>query len=215
MAKFSFGVNALFTLLTILTVGMSSGLLIAVIVFFRDIGMAKVDSSLFIGIIIALGVSVLILLYCIYASCFGGSCQKVMIAVLFLAYALPLIALGISIVALKSKLKEQFCSFWESRSEHPDAVEAIEASLDCCGWDSSDDSLCANSTRQGSCGAKIDDYYQKYGIPAGGALLGLGVLLLIGTAIAIRFICKAENSNRQESVSGEQKSMGTALTYGW
>jgi hypothetical protein len=213
MAQFSCGVNTLFTLLTLLTIGISTLLLAAVVVYLNTLSFTQINKGFFIGLSIALSVSLMILLYGIYASCCGEGCQKAVMSVLFMIYAVALIGIGVALLVLKSKIEEQFHVFWEKREDHPGAIEALEASFDCCGWDLSDFRVCFNSTRRGSwCGPKVEDAYKKYGTPIAGGLIGLGGLLLIGTIVAIVFVCKAAKEDEWESASSGRKN---PLTSGW
>jgi hypothetical protein len=203
--------HSLLTILTFLTIGAPTALLIALIVCFNALAMKDVHIALWVGVIIAMVVSLLILAYGIYASCFGGSCQKGLMTVIFGVYGVVVVALGIGVLAFKSQLVEGFKELWNDPIKNAKAISTLETGLDCSGWDNS-----SSPDDIPTCETKIRDYYTKYGSPAGGVLLGLGLLLLVGVGFAIKFICSASKDGDTEysNVSGKS-NVTTPLTYGW
>ena len=61
------------------------------------------------------------------------------------------------------------------------------------------------------------DFFNKYGNIGGGCLIGLFVILMAGTVLAFRFVCKSEpKSDKASSTQPNGKDQFTTpLTYGW
>jgi hypothetical protein len=197
--------RVLFTVLTLLTIGISAAMLILVLVAFVTMELKSFSQDIFIAIIIAMVVSILILGFGIYASCCGGKGAQTILTLIYLVYALALGALGIAILAMKNPILSQIGDLWDS--DDPDisaAVDNIRDQEHCRGW--------GNETDQSiDCKLKIEDLYKKYGIPAGAVLIVLFLLLLVGVFFAFKSICSKDD----EPDLDRSSKVTTPLTYGW
>jgi multidrug efflux pump subunit AcrB len=190
----------LFTLLTIITLGVASGILIAALVYFIKFSISKVSDELFIATVIAVCVSGLILFYGVWASIWGGKCPKALLAVFYAIYALLLGALGIVILALKKQIIDEMGHVFATQ---PDFQKALQDAADCQDW---------NDTEE-TCKQVIEKFYGSFGLGAGIALIALFVVLLVGDGFAWKWTCQKWDG--LDDGSSEKPATTTPLRYSW
>jgi len=204
---FQCGPSFLFAVLTLLTIGASTVVFVFLVIYFNKIHMKSVSESLLIGVIIGLCVSILVLLYGAYASCCGGRCHKLVLTVLYLVFSLVLGAIGVALLAVKGEVEKGLAMLWSTGKT--DVTDSLEEGFSCKGWGEASD----------SCKTVIMDFYSKWGTIAGGALIGLFVLLMIGVVFACRFICRSRADEGSEKGSaaqpGARDQFTAPLAYGW
>jgi hypothetical protein len=145
----------------------------------------------------ALILSVLLLIYGFWASIRGQKIAKGIIAFLYLIYALALLALGISLLALKTKLLETIDDFMAKDVEVRTEIETYFE----CIW---------NETGETSCKTMVENVFNRLGLWIGIGLIALFVLLIIGDIVAWKWIREWE----EVSKSGSQ-TLTAPLTYSW
>lgn len=206
---FHFGRNFLFTLLTLLTIGVSCAVFIAMIYYFDKIHMKSVAEDLMVGVIIGLCLSILLFIYGLYASCCGNRCHKCLLSVFYLIFTITLGAVGVALLAAKSKVKEGLAKLWQDNEKS--VTDALEEGFKCKSWND------ASIPKEQRCETVITEFYEKYGNIGGGVLIALFVVLMGGTIIAFRFVCKREpKSDKASSTQPNGKDQFTTpLTYGW
>ena len=206
---FHCGRNFLFTVLTLLTIGVSLAVFAAMLYYFDQIAIKQVAEDLFVGVVIGLCLSVLLLIYGFYASCCGNRCHKCLLSVFYLIFSITLGAVGVALLAVKGKIEEGLAKLWETGQTQ--VTSALEDGFKCISWDNHS---IAESER---CRTKIMNFYSKYGNIGGGCLIALFVVLMAGTVLAFRFVCKSEpKSDKASSTQPNGKDQFTTpLTYGW
>lgn len=209
--------NLCFTILTLLTIGVTLGVFIVCILWCYKYGVTKIEEANIILIISVIGlcVSALIFFFGVYASFCGKKCAKSILAIIYLIYALGLCALAILIFAFKTQTLETFKKFLERKPD--ELVIQLENLLKCCGYDDDyNKTWCETEAsievKDVRCKPIIESNY-KYAQYAAGVLIGLFILLMVGDVIAFRLICRKENDEERKNQNREQLS--TPLTYGW
>lgn len=206
--KFHFGLTLLFTVMTLLTIGVAAVVFGFMIYYFKKMAVHEASNGLYAALIIGLCVSILILIYGTYASCCGAKCHKILICILYSLFSVALLALGVYMLAAKSQLMDLLSQAWSSS----EGFLAVETELNCSGW-----SVATNNTRPTKCEEVIGNYYDKYGKLGGGVFIVLGVLLFGGVILAFKIICrKNKGDERGSSQQGSDRNQFTTpLHYGW
>jgi hypothetical protein len=194
--------GVLFTVLTLLTIGASSALFIVMVAFFVHFKLSTAESGLFAGIIAAMCVSLLLLLYGFYASLCGSRGHKFLLAVLYCIFAVLIALLGIFILALRNKISTSVGELFDKHSGSS-FVTMLEEELQCSNWTGCTDPPC--------CKDRFDELYRSYGNPIGASLIVLFVALMVGDFFAWKWVCKNLNTDSTK----EHMETTTPLTYSW
>jgi hypothetical protein len=193
--------GALFTCLTLLTIGISSALFIAVVYYFVDLSFHKAEKSVFAILVVAMVVSLLLLIYGFYASICGGKAAKFSLAVIYLIYALVLLAIGVALLAIKDTIIDAVEDYFLSDTTAEDVRSKFETEFK-CEWE-------GNAT---NCKTKIQDLYKSFGVGIAAGLIVLFAILLLGDIIAWRWLCSKWEDGPAGGQGGDVK---TPLTYSW
>lgn len=201
--------SGIFTILTLLTIGCTFALFVFATVVFVKIKSAS--NEIFIVIIICLGVSFLILIFGIYASCCGNNCVKGVLSILYIIYAFAIGALGVALIIFQKKLPEYFDKAYYDGTLSNTTQDMIVEAFN-CKFPPKNKRI--NDETPKDCLDKFKDYVHNYGLICGIALIVLFILLFIGVCFAIHVICK-KDQDLSNAKSREQEQMNQPLTYGW
>ncbi|KAK8860420.1 Leukocyte surface antigen cd53 [Tritrichomonas musculus] len=196
-----------FTLLTLLTIGLTLALFIFATIVYAKIKTAS--ESIFIGLIVCLCISFLLFVFGIYASCCGNNCVKGILSILYIVYALGIGAAGVVLLIYRQKLPDYFSDAYHKGSLSNSTIDTIQETFNC--------HFPPKATvleDQEDCLEKFKDYVHRYGLICGIALLALFIFLLLGVCLAIRIICK-KDEDISNAKSRENEQINTPLTYGW
>jgi hypothetical protein len=172
----------LFTVFTFVTLGVASGLLIAALVFCIKFELKSISDQLFITIVISSCVSVLLLLYGVWGSIWGGKFPKTLLAFFYLIYALGLGALGIVILALRATIIDKARDAYEAGGDFQEVLKNITG---CETW---------NESLNNSCGKLVEEFYSTFGTGVGIGLILLFLILVIGDIFAWKLVCRKKES---------------------
>jgi hypothetical protein len=198
-----------FTLLTLITIGASCALLIALVVLFVQLKLTAASTGLFAGLVVAMCVSLLLLFYGFYASVYGTACHKAVLSIVYCIFALALGALGICVIVLKNTISDDLGKYWAT---HETEMAQVEKRLDCFNWTQT------NSSQSGkeSCKDVFDTFYNNFGKGIAAGLLVLFVILMVGDVFAWKFVCDRVNGrSRLGDGSDGSKQLTAPLTYSW
>jgi hypothetical protein len=196
----------LFTLLTFLTIGISAVLFILVVYYFIDLGLQKAEPTIFGIAIAAMCASVLLLLYGLWASACGGKGVKYSLALVYLVYALGLLALGVSILALKERITDAVDDFFTREDPASQVRTTFERELG-CKW------AAAPGEEAVNCSKKVEDLYRSFGVGIAAGLIVLFAILLAGDVVAWRWLCSKWED--EEPAGAKPQTMTSPLTYSW
>jgi hypothetical protein len=188
MACASCSAGALFTLLTVCSVGLTTGAVVALYVWLTINHVQNISSGVNIGFIVAIVVSVAFLCFAVYASCCGRRCARGLLGLCFLLYtaAFGALALGVALDDRDARwVIDHGRRFWDSKADFPHVAENIEAAFGCCGWDT------ACQQKRG-CHQAITDWYEDNKWVIFGAVTGIAVLMLVGVVCAFVSACRKE-----------------------
>jgi hypothetical protein len=207
-----FGRGFYFTILTLITIGASAGLLITLLVYFIKLHLNEASEAVLAAIIVAMCASILLLIYGFYASLSGGPCHKAILSFVYLIFALALGAFGICILALKKQIIKVVGDQWAKGTEF---VHKFENQLNCTDWNSTSNTSSTSSTSTGekqSCKQVFEDFYRTFGTGISIGLIVLFGLLMIGDVFAWKFVCDKEHKKDEK---GPSQSLTAPLTYSW
>jgi hypothetical protein len=178
-----------FTLLTLLSIGITSAAVIGVFVLVQLSAMATISQEFNIGLYIALSFSVIMLIFAIYASCCGDKCARITLGILYLIYAAALGTAAGFILAKGSAIMNELGKSWTNPSDGGTLARELEKQYECLCWDSSQASCLNESITPSSptCSEKIDKSVKNLFQPAGIVLAILAALMLAGMVLAFFF----------------------------
>jgi hypothetical protein len=191
----------LFTILTLLTIGVSSALFILVVYYFVDLGIQKAENKVFAIVVTAMCVSILLLVYGFWASTCGGKGAKYSLAVIYLVYAFVLLAIGVVLLALKGKIIDAVDDYFTGLAPDAKVRTAFEDEFN-CKW---------NATVEVECKVKFEDMYKSFGIGVAAGLIVLFAILIAGDIVAWKWLC----STWDDDTTGPKANVTTPLTYSW
>ena len=198
-----------FAILTIFTLGASVGILSFAIYCCTYVKIDQAYDRLIIYVIVALCVSILILIFGLYSSCCGGNCSKTIMTVIYVVYGVALFALGIIAFSCKSKVMDKIGDLWKHNNT---VVPDIEKKVGCCGWDNYTQEC---SETQELCSKLVEDLYTKWGYVVGGLLLGLSILLIVSSIVALVYAFKNNDNPYNHPDSNSKNQYDTPLDYNW
>lgn len=151
---------------------------------------AEISTGVFAGMIVAVVLSGLLLIFAIVAStCAKKSrCAMGTLGALFLVFVLLIIIFVSLFWTKRESILNSLAKTWEDPDWKPEA-EALEASFKCCGFDhmpilpvTRECVLTEYATT--TCRKKLDDFLKEYANIVGIILIIMAVLLVIGAIIA-------------------------------
>lgn len=172
----------------------------------------KVNDTVFIILIVATCITGIVLIFGIYASCCGDRCARGALSVIFLVYALLLLACGVIVIIFRTKFSKYLRDGYDQGKLSQDDINYIEKTFECKFETENSTSTKLLEDNNASCFTKFDDFCKMYGIIIGVVFLFLFLLIFIGVVIACKEACR-----KQETSSGSKtkEQVSTPLTYGW
>lgn len=150
---------------------------------------AEISTGVFAGMIVAVVLSGLLLIFAIVAStCAKKSrCAMGTLGTLFLVFVLLIIIFVSLFWTKRESILNSLAKTWEDPDWKPEA-EALEASFKCCGFDYIpilNPRECLLTEYKGTtCRKKLDDFLKEYANIVGIILIIMAILLVIGAIIA-------------------------------
>ncbi|OHT04750.1 hypothetical protein TRFO_06184 [Tritrichomonas foetus] len=174
------------SIITLLTMGVISALFVAALVVTKMKDLDHLSDEVFYVIIAGSVISLVLFFFGIYASCCGGRCSKIILAILYLVFAAALGASGAFLIARGDEIIEHCRKIWDD-SQFVEVRDNIEEIFKCCGYDA--EARCLITLELQTCHEVIGDYISKYKFYGGIAALALAVIVIIGMMIALANTC--------------------------
>jgi hypothetical protein len=190
-----------FTILTVITIGGILAILIAALILFEKYKLVEYDNRLLVFLIIALVVAILVFIFGLYVSCLQKVALRTILTIVFLVVDLAVLALAVFVFVGKDSIISSISGLWSlKRSSDLAIVVALQDAFTCCGWEGPGPNC---TTTNPPCKEVIEPDFDKNAKVIGGALLGFGVLLLLGVILAFKLVCcgKADDDDDQKSLS--------------
>lgn len=205
--------NTCLTFFTLFTLGATLGFLIFSTYIVSKV--RKVNDTIFIILVVATCITGIVFIFGIYASCCGNRCARGALSVIYLAYALAILACGIIVLIYRNKFANYLRDNYYDEKLTDSDKDYIEKTFDCTFPErpvpnATNATLLENSTA--SCFDKFDDFCKKFGIIIGVVLIFLFVVIFIGVVFACNAACKKRETS---SGSKTKEQVSTPLTYGW
>ena len=204
--------NTCLTVLTLITLGATLGFLI--FATYEASKVRKVNDTVFIILVVVTCITGMIFIFGIYASCCGNRCARGALSVIYLVYALILLACGIVVIIFRTKFSKFLRDSYDEGKFSDKDLENIEDTFSCKFPSNPENAtkLTLLEDNSESCFTKFDDFCKKFGIIIGIVLLVLFVLIFIGVVIACNAACRKRETS---SGSKTKEQVSTPLTYGW
>lgn len=185
--------------LSIATCGVLAVLMIALVIYESKKNFSDISLGIWVVSILVCIISVVILLFAVYASCRGKRKAKIGLGIVFLVYMTILIIFAICILALQQQILD-----WIGKNYiENELFKIVPEIVTCCpeqhGWDSPCQEL-------KSCGQVFEDFLAKFGDVCAAIMIILAILLLIGAIVAFLFKCKCKVKKRWYSSSSSSSS---------
>lgn len=189
MGACSRGCTSIFlTILTVITIGGILAILVVALILFTKYHLNDYDNRLVVFLIVALIVTILVFLFGLYVSCMQKVALRSILVIVFLVVDLAVLALGIFVFVGKDSIISSLAGLWSLGSGGNAAVAAgLENAFECCGWEEPNANCSSKWTSL--CKDVIKPEFDKNANAIGGALLGFGVLLLLGVILAFKLVC--------------------------
>jgi hypothetical protein len=177
-----------FTVLSLSTVGSVCALISVGIAVVYHLELTPLDASILVWLIVALCISTFVLFSALFLNCCNLKYGKLVLACLYAAFDLFVLAVAIGVLALRPVVVEEIGALWTD-VESTSLVVYLEEQFDCCGFYERPSHDCKERTQ--TCYDVIDSQLAQYSGVAGGVMLGMFVLLLVGVVISfIRALAK-------------------------
>jgi hypothetical protein len=121
--------------------------------------------------------------------------------VIYLLYAMLVLAIGIILLALKKEIISTVEDYFVSKSTRTKDRRAFEREIGCT-W---------NATNGVDCRIRCEELYNSFGIGVAAGLIVLFALLLLGDVIAWRWLC----CTWYDGQANLSKDTATPMTYSW
>ena len=160
---------------------------------------SEVSTGVFAGMIVAVIISGLLLIFAIIAStCLKKNrCAMGTLGTLFLVFVLLIVIFVALFWTKRESILNALGKTWEDPDWKPEA-EALEASFKCCGFYgppiTSVRECLAQEYKAETCYNKLDSFLKKYANIVGIILIIMAILLIIGAIIAFCECCSASAS---------------------
>ena len=160
---------------------------------------SEVSTGVFAGMIVAVIISGLLLIFAIIAStCLKKNrCAMGTLGTLFLVFVLLIIIFVALFWTKRETILESLGKTWDDPDWKPEA-EALEASFKCCGFKVTPiltpRECLLHEYRGETCYSKLDSFLKKYANIVGIILIIMAILLIIGAIIAFCECCSASAS---------------------
>ena len=202
--------NTCLTVLTLITLGLTLGFM--VFATYESSKVRKVNDTVFIILVVVTCITGIVFIFGIYASCCGSRCARGALSVIYLAYALVLLACGVIVIIYRTKFSKFLHDSYDEGKLSNSDIDNIEKTFKCEFPAENTTNLKLLESNSESCFTKFDDFCKTYGIIIGVVLIVLFILLFIGVVVACQAACK-----KQETSSGSKtkEQVSTPLTYGW
>jgi hypothetical protein len=186
----------LFTILTILSIGITTGAVITAYVWLRVNHVESLSPGLDNGLMGGIVVSGLLLIFSIYASWCGKSCARRVLGVCFLIYALVFTVMACAI-AWDSKdidwIIDQAHRFWKEPNSFPNIAHKIEEQMNCQCWNN-ETCLLERDIETESCETKMKTEYHQNRFIIALAVGGVAGVMFIGVICAFVSACQQKKT---------------------
>ena len=138
-------------------------------------GLDKLNKPIVIGVGVAAGISVLLFIFAIYASCCGARKSRVFLGITFILFALTLVTLAICLWIKQTDILDIVAHGWDP--QHIDSIgHKFETKFNCKGWDG-----------QGTCQDIVCTWLRLWSNVIGGVSLLSCVIASIGAFISLDY----------------------------
>jgi hypothetical protein len=197
----------LFTVITLATIGLTTGAIVGLYIWATLHHIPAISVDVRIGWIIAIVVSVMFFCFGIYASCCGKRCARCLLGVFFVVYGLGFGALMVLVLADQKGILALLNSadrFW-IESDAGDLPIEIQNDLNCLCWNQT---VCLNQTgpepcvndtapagKKECCGHRIDRVFLDSKVVLAIVFGAATVVMLIGAGVA--WACEAKKEKER------------------
>jgi hypothetical protein len=182
----------LFTILTIFSIGITTVAVITAYVWLRVNHIESLSTGMNIGLICAMVVSVLLLIFSIYASWCGEYCARGLLGLCFLIYTLGFVGIACEVAWDHDTMYwiiDQANRFWKEPDLYPNIAHKIEERMNCQCWNN-ETCLPGEDVETESCETKMKREYDQDRFIIAGAIGGGAVVMLIGAICAAVSACE-------------------------
>lgn len=199
-----------FTILSLITIGASTALF-ALALYYIATKFKDISNTLMTIVVLALCVSILVLLFALYASIKGNKCVRTLLVFIYIIYAVIVGAAAIVLFAFKQKLINLIQTGVEKNNT--DLIHSITEGFKCKMIEK------PKLTFIGSdCENKVNSFYKSKLPPIGGCLIGIFVILVIGIILSFKYLCctkEVQDLSTTEPINKSKDQLNSPLTYGW
>lgn len=206
-----------FTILSLITIGASTALF-AIALYFIATKFKDISNTLMVIVVLALCVSILVLLFALYASVKGNKCVRTILVFIYIIYAFIVGAAAIFLFAFKGKLMDLIETGVKDKN-NSDIIHSITEAFKC----EMNVNETVNHTKQyyfkgSNCEDEVSKFYKAKLPPIGGCLIGIFVILVIGIVLSFRYLCCVKDNqdlSTTEPINKSKDQLNSPLTYGW
>jgi hypothetical protein len=199
-----------FTILSLCTIGGVCVLISIGIGVVHNLDVTPFDTSILVWLIVALCISTFVLSSALYLTCCNLNYGKLILAILYTAFDLFVLFAGIAIIALRPSILAQIGKFWADGGDSG-IVLSLERRFDCCGFNEQHARECGDKQ---NCHTALDKRLAQSSGAAGGSLLAVFVVLLIGVIISYIRALKKPPLVLDSTKSNEMVQIQEKLTQG-
>lgn len=208
-----------FTILSLITIGASTALF-AIALYFIATKFKDISNTLMVIVVLALCVSILVLLFALYASVKGNKCVRTILVFIYIIYAAIVGAAAIFLFAFKGKLLSLINTGVEKNNS--DVIHSISEGFNCKMG--TEQVIIEGQTKtkyyfyNSSCESAVNSFYKAKLPPIGGCLVGIFVILVIGIILSFRYLCctkENQDLSTTEPINKSKDQLNSPLTYGW
>jgi hypothetical protein len=204
------GRKLLFLFLSILTIGIIFGLLLAALILGQKIALYEKDKTLLPIVISAMVVSLLLLILAVFASFANKRGFRIGLGIICLVFALCFLTVGIIAIVNKNEIIPTLENVWSGTSKtDQDIVDILQNAFECCGWNSTTPT-CSGKWKQ-LCVQVIEPDVDKYWNGIAGGVIGFAVVIVVLTIVGIVIVCR-EKSTSEEAESLQIPPFSELLT---
>ena len=200
--------NFLFLIISVVTIGIITILLLFVLIEFQDLYVDDLKNYR-TYLIIATVVSILLLVCCVVFSFINAKWAKNIVSIILMVYDLIILILAIIVFVFGSKLEGVIgeAEFWNSNHD------TFEEFFKCCGWNETNvNCTCEGESCNTPCKQQIHDKFTGNLNIIGGIMIALFAVVLAFIIYFFYVACRMKSNEDSDSQKGQ---FNTPLTYGW
>ena len=201
--------NFLFLIISVITIGIISILLLFILIRFQTLFVDELKSYQ-IYFINALVLSLILLICCVIFSFINQKWAKNVVSIILVVYNIIILCFAIIIFVFGSKLEGVIGeeAFWNNHHG------TFEDFFKCCGWEATNENCtCTGDACNVTCKAQINDKFTGNVNIIGGVMIAIFAVVL-GFIIFFFYVACRMKSSREDSDS-QKGQFNTPLTYGW